>query len=296
MDLGPERRPEARGRAKRAIRAQGAGRRAQARPVRSHRNIYSGGWVQPSRTHSEWVVAWLDAPSPWPTPSRSIDESQPPRRLAAPRAAEPTAAAADASKEPDGRRGQQQPPQPLDAVGRRRGDHPRVHHHLLERPARLEHQPHEAELQRAASPGEARQRQVDHLQHRQRRHHGRVEEPGPGQHRVLHLRAVAELRRCHAGAAAPAQRDARLHEVGLERVGPAAVVRAPDTADHRALRLDESKGPGRHGRGDEHRAQPGEGVHDREAEDHVRRRRRLRPGEGRDQRGRRLPEAAGQVP
>ena len=54
---------------------------------------------------------------------------------------------------------------------------------------------------------------------------------------------------------------------------------------HRAPRA------GPDGRGDEHRALARQGLQHRQAEDDVRRRRRLRRGEGRDHRGRRLPEA-----
>ena len=60
-------------------------------------------------------------------------------------------------------------------------------------------------------------------------------------------------------------------------------------------RLDEPARAGPDGRGDEHRAQPGQGLQHREAEDDVHRRRRLRPGEAGDRRGRRLPEEPGQV-
>ena len=63
----------------------------------------------------------------------------------------------------------------------------------------------------------------------------------------------------------------------------------------RVLHLDESPRAGPDGRGDEHRAVARQGLRDRQAEDDVRRRRRLRPGQGRDHRGRRLPEAARQV-
>ena len=62
-----------------------------------------------------------------------------------------------------------------------------------------------------------------------------------------------------------------------------------DLVVHRAPR------PGPDGRGDEHRALARQGLQHRQTEDDLRRRRGLRRGEGRDHRGRRLLEAAGQV-
>ena len=102
--------------------------------------------------------------------------------------------------------------------------------------------------------------------------------------------------RCRHRAPEHAQRRPRLQEPGLEhhRLDPHAVTAG--RAHPRILRLDESTRAGTDGRGDEHRALAREGLQHREAEDDVRRRRRIRPGEGRDQGGRRLPEDAGQVP
>ena len=291
-------------------RGRSAGQRLYRRSqIQSdHRNNSSGRGVQPSRTRSEWVVAWPDA---WatpvgrrvetaplePVPRRSVDEPQSPRRLAAPGAAEPAPATLDAAAQFRWRgRERRHPSEPLDALGGGGRHHARLHHHLLEWPARLEHQPHEAELQRPAVGDQERQHQAADLQHRQRQHHRGLRQSGPEQPRVLGHGPGPEFRRRHACAAAPEERRPQVHEVGLERVGQPAVVRAPHPVDHRPVRLDEPKSPGRYGRGDEHRAQPGEGVHHRKAQDDLRRRRRLRTGERGDQGGRRLPEAARQVP
>ena len=83
--------------------------------------------------------------------------------------------------------------------------------------------------------------------------------------------------------------DGQQHPRRHPALGPAA------HPDHRVVRLDEPTRAGADGRGDEHRPQPGEGLQHREAEDDVRRRRRLRAGEAGDRRGRRLPEEPGQV-
>ncbi len=73
----------------------------------------------------------------------------------------------------------------------------------------------------------------------------------------------------------------------------AAAARA---ADHRLLRLDAAPGRRPDGQRDVHRAQPGQGLHDRQALDHVRRHRRLRGRQAGDHRGRRLPAHAGPLP
>ena len=71
---------------------------------------------------------------------------------------------------------------------------------------------------------------------------------------------------------------------------------AARAADHRLLRLDAAPGGRPDGQRDVHRAQPGQGLHDRQAFHHVLRHRRLRGRQAGDHRGRRLPAHAGALP
>ena len=107
-------------------------------------------------------------------------------------------------------------------------------------------------------------------------------------------RRTTSRRRPESAQGEERRRQVRRHRQQPLRRHPA--VGAAARADRRPVRLAQpSRRTGPDGRGDEHRAQPGEGLQHREAEDDVRRRRRLRPGEAGDRRGRRLPEEPREV-
>ena len=143
--------------------------------------------------------------------------------------------------------------------------------------------------------GRRRQRQEHRLQQVERRDQRQVRRTGRRQVGVLELGAEGQPPRHDArddqeeGHRLQLRRRRQQHPRRHPAVGPAP------RADHRALRVDEPARAGTDGRGHEHRQEPGQGLQHREAEDDVRRRRRLRPGEAGDLGGRRLPEEPGQV-
>ena len=180
----------------------------------------------------------------------------------------------------------------LGALDRPRPDRGRVPRQQPRRQRLVEGRPH---LLAVHDRGRQRQREEHRLQQVERLRSAASSDADRRQVGVLELGAEGQ----------PARHDARAdqeegHRLQLRRrrqqhprrhpaLGPAA------RADHRFLRLDEPPRAGTDGRGDEHRQEPGQGLQHREAEDDVRRRRRLRPGEAGDHRGRRLPEEPGQV-
>ena len=112
-----------------------------------------------------------------------------------------------------------------------------------------------------------------------------VHDPGPADHAPRRRHQHAER----------AQRLPQL-QAALERhPRHAARLSVAARPDRRHLVLHRAPRAGPDGRGDEHRALARQGVQHRQAQDDVRRRRRLRRGEGRDHRSRRLLEAARQV-
>ena len=138
---------------------------------------------------------------------------------------------------------------------------------------------------------DARQRQEHRVQQVDGRDQRRLHRSASRQEGVHELRTEG---RSSCRRPEDAEGEGRRRQVRRHRQQPVRrhlAVGAAARADRRLVRVAEPSRRARSdGRGDEHRAQPGEGLQHREAEDDLRRRRRLRAGQTGDRRGRRLPE------
>ena len=108
--------------------------------------------------------------------------------------------------------------------------------------------------------------------------------------------AIVACRPSRRGAAQGARRRVHVQDRGHELVAQHRRAAPAGAADHRLLRVDAAPGRRPDGQRDVHRAQPGEGVHDGQAVDDVRRHRRLRGRQAGDHGGRRLPADARPLP
>ena len=145
-------------------------------------------------------------------------------------------------------------------------------------------------------PGRRRQRQEHRVQQVDRRDQRRVRRPPRTARRSSRARARRTTSR-HAARARSRSRTSTSNYVdtGSNIFGDILLWVLPLVLIVGLFVWMSRRAAGPDGRGHEHRPQPGEGLQHREAEDDVRRRRRLRPGEAGDRRGRRLPQEPRQV-